>query len=168
MGSEMCIRDSTNADTDATQNRPEIESGQIQLQVTYPLLSGGRTSALIRQARSRSRQAAFNHETVRRAVEQETRDAYLTVLADISQARALQQALSSTEIAKEATQAGFDAGTRTAVEVLVSLRDTFNASADYAAARHQYVVRSLQLRLAAGILAEKHIEAVNQSLEPRQ
>ena len=157
----------TNADTDATQNRPEIESGQIQLQVTYPLLSGGRTSALIRQARSRSRQAAFNHETVRRAVEQETRDAYLTVLADISQARALQQALSSTEIAKEATQAGFDAGTRTAVEVLVSLRDTFNASADYAAARHQYVVRSLELRLAAGILAEKHIEAVNRSLEPR-
>ena len=157
----------TNADTDATENRPEIESGQIQLQVTYPLLSGGRTSALIRQARSRSRQAAFNLETVRRAVEQETRDAYLTVLADISQARALQQALSSTEIAKEATQAGFDAGTRTAVEVLVSLRDTFNASADYAAARHQYVVRSLQLRLAAGILAEKHIEAVNRSLEPR-
>ena len=157
----------TNADTDATENRPEIESGQIQLQVTYPLLSGGRTSALIRQARSRSRQAAFNLETVRRAVEQETRDAYLTVLADISQARALQQALLSTEIAKEATQAGFDAGTRTAVEVLVSLRDTFNASADYAAARHQYVVRSLELRLAAGILAEKHIEAVNRSLEPR-
>jgi len=83
------------------------------------------------------------------------------------QLRALKQALSSTEVAKEATQAGFDAGTRTAVEVLVSLRDTFNAYADYAAARHQYVIRSLQLRLAAGILAEKHIDAVNSSLESR-
>jgi len=104
---------------------------------------------------------------VRRAVEQETRDAYLSVLADISQANALRQALRSTEVAREATQAGFDAGTRTAVEVLVSLRDTFNAYADYAAARHQFVVRSLQLRLASGILAEKHIEAVNQSLVSR-
>lgn len=157
----------TNSNTEATSSRPKVESGQLQLQLTYPLLTGGRTSALIKQARSRSRQAAFNQETVRRAVEQETRDAYLSVLADISQARALKQALSSTEVAKEATQAGFDAGTRTAVEVLVSLRDTFNAYADYAAARHQYVVRSLQLRLAAGILADKHIEAVNRSLEPR-
>lgn len=157
----------TKSNTEATSSRPLIESGQLQLQLTYPLLTGGRTSALIHQARSRSKQAAFNQETVRRAVEQETRDAYLSVLADISQARALKQALSSTEVAKEATQAGFDAGTRTAVEVLVSLRDTFNAYADYAAARHQYVVRSLQLRLAAGILADKHIEAVNRSLEPR-
>ena len=89
------------------------------------------------------------------------------MLADISQARALEQALSSTEIAKDATQAGFDAGTRTAVEVLVSLQETFNAAADYAAARHQYVVRSLELRQAAGILADKHVEAINQSLIPR-
>lgn len=157
----------TNSTTEATSSRPEIESGQLQLQLTYPIITGGRTNALIRQARARSRQAAFNRETVRRAVEQETRDAYLSVLADISQARALKQALSSTEVAKDATQAGFDAGTRTAVEVLVSLRDTFNAYADFAAARHQYVVRSLQLRQAAGILAEKHIAAVNSSLEPR-
>lgn len=156
----------TNSTTESTTGR-DVESGQIKLQLSYPLYTGGRTSALIRQANARAEQASFNRETVRRAVEQETRDAYLSVIADVSQANALQQALSSTEVAREATQAGFDAGTRTAVEVLVSLRDTFNANADYAAARHQYVVRSLQLRLAAGILAEKHIDSVNRSLSPR-
>jgi len=157
-----------NSNTDATASRSTIESGQVQLQLNYPLFTGGLVTSQIRQARAQSRQAAFNQETVRRAVEQETRDSYLSVLADISQARALQQALSSTEIAKDATQAGFDAGTRTAVEVLVSLQDTFNAAADYAAARHQYVVRSLELRQAAGILADKHIEAINRSLVPRK
>lgn len=157
----------SNSTTSATGSRGEDESGQLQLQLSYPLFTGGRTNALVQQAKARSKQASFNLETVRRAVEQETRDAYLSVLADISQARALKQALSSTEVAKEATQAGFDAGTRTAVEVLVSLRDTFNAYADYAAARHQYVVRSLELRLASGILAEKHIDAVNRSLVTR-
>ena len=153
----------TNSTTESATGR-DVESGQLKLQLNYPLYTGGRTSASLRQAKARARQAAFNRETVRRAVEQETRDAYLSVIADVSQASALRQALSSTEVAKEATQAGYDAGTRTAVEVLVSLRDTFNANADYAAARHQYVVRSLQLRLAAGILAEKHIIAVNRSL----
>ncbi len=157
----------SNSNTDSPSRPPNVESGQVSLQLSYPLFTGGRTSALLRQARARSEQAAFNQETIRRAVEQETRDAYLSVLADVSQANALEQALSSTEVAREATQAGFDAGTRTAVEVLVSLRDTFNAAADYAAARHQYVVRSLQLRLATGILAEKHLEAVNRSLEAR-
>ena len=140
------------------------ESGQLKLQLEYPLFTGGRTNALVGQAKSRATQASYNLETVRRAVVQETRDAYLTVLADISQTNALQQALSSTEVAKDATQAGFDAGTRTAVEVLVSLRDTFNAYADYAAARHQYVISSLQLRLAAGILDTKHIDSISQSL----
>ncbi len=148
-----------------TPSRPDRESGQVKLQLEYPLLTGGRTSALIRQAKSRATQASFNLETVRRAVVQETRDAYLTVLADISQTNALNQALASTEVAKDATQAGFDAGTRTAVEVLVSLRDTFNAHADYSAARHQYVISSLQLRLASGILAQKHIDSISRSLE---
>ncbi len=142
------------------------ESGQIKLQLDYPLITGGSTSALIRQAKSRATQASFNLETVQRAVVQETRDAYLTVLADISQTNALEKALNSTEVAKDATQAGFDAGTRTAVEVLVSLQETFNAYADYAAARHQYVVSSLELRLAAGILAEKHIDSISRSLTP--
>jgi len=94
----------------------ESESGQIQLQLEYAFITGGRTSALIRQAKSRSNQATFNRETVERAVVQETRDAYLTVLADIAQTNALEQALNSTKIAAEATEAGFDAGTRTAVD----------------------------------------------------
>ncbi len=156
----------TNSTTESVTGR-DVESGQLRLQLNYPLYTGGRVSASLRQARARARQAAFNRETVRRAVEQETRDAYLSVIADVSQANALSQALSSTEVAKEATQAGFDAGTRTAVEVLVSLQETFNARADHAAARHQYVVQSLQLRLAAGILAEKHITAINRSLAPQ-
>jgi len=142
------------------------ESGQISLQLEYAIFTSGRTSSLIRQAKSQSNQASFNLETVRRAVVQETRDAYLTVLSDISQSNALEKALNSTEVAKEATQAGFDAGTRTAVEVLVSLQDTFNAFADYAAARHQYVISSLELRLAAGILARKHIDSISSSLSP--
>ena len=156
----------TNNVTSIQNARGDQESGQISLQLEYPLYTGGRTNALIRQAKSRAEQASFNLETVRRAVVQETRDAYLTVLADISQTNALEKALSSTEVAKDATQAGFDAGTRTAVEVLVSLQDTFNAYADYAAARHQYVVSSLQLRLAAGILNQQHIDSVSGSLTP--
>lgn len=148
--------------------RQSGEATQIRLQLDYPLYTGGRTSASVRQAKARTTQAKFNRETVRRAVEQETRDAYLSVIADVSQANALRQALESTEVAREATQAGYDAGTRTAVELLVSLRDTFSARAEYAAARHQYVVRSLQLRLATGLLAEKHLEAVNNSLVKRK
>ncbi len=153
----------SNSNSEVATN-PGRETSQIALQLNYPLYTGGRTSSLIRQANARATQARFNRETVRRAVEQETRDAFLSVIADVSQANALQQALESTEVAREATQAGYDAGTRTAVELLVSLRDTFSARAEYAAARHQYVVRSLQLRLATGLLAEKHLQAVNRSL----
>ncbi len=74
------------------------------------------------------------------------------------------QALESTQKAAEATEAGFRAGTRTSVEVLQALRDTFSARSDYAGARYDYIINSLNLKAAAGTLAEDDIYSINRFL----
>jgi outer membrane protein len=83
------------------------------------------------------------------------------VQSSISQVKANQQALSSAETAAEATQAGFEVGTRTAVDVLNSLRSVFRARRDYASARYSYLQNNLALRQAAGTLSEKDVVAIN-------
>lgn len=98
---------------------------------------------------------------MRRATEQGARSAFLTVLADISRVKALKQVLKSTETALEATEAGFEVGTRTAVDVLNARRELYRARSEYAAARYRYLLQTLKLKQAAGILAEDDLDRIN-------
>jgi len=77
---------------------------------------------------------------------------------------ALKQALASSNLALEATQAGFEVGTRTSVDVLISLRETYRTQRDYAGARYQYLLNKLRLKQAAGILTDNDLLEVNNLL----
>ncbi|MDO6461209.1 TolC family outer membrane protein [Granulosicoccaceae sp. 1_MG-2023] len=144
----------------------DSEYANIGLQVDLPFYSGGRVSSETRQAKSLAQAAAEQYELTRRNTVQATRNAYRGVLASISQVRALEQALQSTRTAAEATQTGFEVGTRTAVDVLGALRDTYEARANYSAARYNYIINTLGLKQAAGILSPADVEAVNNWLRP--
>jgi outer membrane protein len=86
-------------------------------------------------------------------------------MSGISQIRALEQAVISSDVALEATRAGFEVGTRTAVDVVQSERAAFLARRDLARARYDYIINSLNLKRAAGILTAEDISQVNEWLE---
>ena len=83
------------------------------------------------------------------------------MIANISQVTALKQALASSQVALKATQAGFEVGTRTAVDVLDSQRGRYLALRDYAQVRYNYVLETLRLKQAAGTLSEMDIQQLN-------
>jgi len=141
--------------------RSDVDSGELRLELNLPLLTGGRTNALVRQAKARERAARHQLDLQKRRTLQETRNAYRNVIANIAQANALKQALDSTQKSLEAQEAGFDEGLLTSLEVLRSLRDTFSAQSDYAAARYQYIVNTLFLKRAAGTLGEPDVRQIN-------
>jgi outer membrane protein len=109
---------------------------------------------LHRAARERSERTA-------RETERQTRDAYLGVVSEISRVQALRQALESTRTAMQATEAGFEVGTRTTVDVLDSRRRLFEAQTNYLRSRYDYIINVLRLRQAAGTLSQKDLEEVN-------
>lgn len=141
--------------------RPDSDSGEIRLEFNLPLLSGGRTSALIRQSHYESLSANQRLTAQRRATVQTTRDSYRGVVADISRTQALRQALISTQKSLEAQEAGFAEGLLTSLEVLRSLRDTFQAQSDYSSSRYDYILNSLNLKQASGVLSEKDLTEVD-------
>lgn len=140
----------------------------IGIQLNLPIYSGGFVSSRTDEARFDYQRALAVQERERRETISETRASYLDVLADISRVRALEQALISTQAAFEATEAGFEVGTRTSVDVLLALRDTFISQRNYAAARYQYLLDTLRLKRAAGILSVEDLRGVNAWLAPPQ
>ncbi len=137
----------------------------LTLQLNIPIYSGGGTSARHRQAVSLQEQARVEKDRALRLAIQQTRDAFLGTSSAIAQVRAFKQALESTQVAHEATQAGFDAGTRTAIDVLAALREVYRAERDYARARYTYIINTLSLKQAAGTLSIEDGHSINQFLQ---
>ncbi len=136
-------------------------SSSLSLQLKVPLYRGGQTNSLVRQAQHELTVSREAYEQQRRAVERQVRSAYLQVSAAISQVRALQQALVSSQSALEASEAGLEVGTRTAVDVLNTRRELYRAKSNLAQAKYSFILSTLELKQAVGILNENDLTQVN-------
>ena len=134
------------------------------VQFTLPIYSGGAVSSRVRQAEYQHRAARERLERTARETERSTRDAYLGVVAEMSRVQALQQAVESARVALQATEAGYEVGTRTTVDVLDARRRLFEAETNYARSRYDYLLNVLRLKGAAGVLDPNEVASVNAKL----
>jgi outer membrane protein len=137
----------------------------IGVTLAVPIFSGGLVTAQTRQAAFQRDTAQDDLELTRRLVFANTRNAYRAVMAGISEVEATRQAVVSAQSGLDATQAGFEVGTKTILDVLTSQSTLLNAQSAYSQARHQFVLSGLQLKDSAGVLEVKDMEAVNSLLE---
>ncbi|MDH3856663.1 MAG: TolC family outer membrane protein [Gammaproteobacteria bacterium] len=153
-------------DVDGDELRGDYQQDDLTLgiELQVPLYTGGRISAEQAQAESNFVSAKNTVLLQTRLASQQSRTAYLDVVSGISQVKALKQANESSKIALEATQAGFEVGTRTSVDVLVSLRETYRTRRDYASSRYDYLLNKLRLKQAAGLLKEDDLFDINRWL----
>jgi outer membrane protein len=133
----------------------------IGIQLTFPIYSGGLVSSQVRQAVYQHRAAKERLERVARQTEHDARDAYLGVMSEISRVKALHRAVESNLIALRATESGYEAGTRTAVDVLQSRQQWIQAQTDYSHSRYDYMIDVIKLQQAAGTLSEQSLQRIN-------
>jgi outer membrane protein len=152
----------------AKSNEANIDtrSNNIGLELTIPLYQGGAVNARTREAAYRYEAAKEVLERVQRDVVRRTRDSYVGLETARSRVSALAQAVKSNRSGLEATQAGFDVGTRTIVDVLDSERDLLLAIRDLAVSRYDYILNRLRLLQAAGRISEKQMETISVWLRP--
>ena len=150
---------------------PVDSNGQqdsIGVQFNLPLFSGGTTSSRVREAVYLHRASREQLQRVTRETERQARDAYLGVLSEISRVNALEQAVASSRTALQATQAGFDVGTRTIVDVLNSQFALYASITNYYQSRYNYILNALRLKRAAGTLQVQDLEEIDHWLEERK
>ncbi len=163
----------TNEGDATTSGIPRIidssqETDSISIQFTVPIFAGGNTSSQVREAVYLHRAAREQLQRVTRETERQARDAYLGVISERSRVKALSQAVASSRTALEATQAGFDVGTRTIVDVLNSQFSLHLAITNYYQSRYDYVLNALRLKQAAGNLEIQDLERIDRWLTERK
>lgn len=137
----------------------------IGLVLSVPLFTGGGIHANIQRAIAQRDQAGDVLEQDRRTVISNTRSAFNAIKAGISSVEAQRQAVLSARTALEATQAGYQIGTRTIVDLLIAQQNYFQAQSAYSQARHALVVNRLNLKFASGTLSVDDLKAVNALLQ---
>ncbi len=146
-------------------NDTDSDDESISLQLTVPIYSGGAVSSSVRQAEYRHRASRERLERVARETERSTRDAYLGVMSEMARVQSLRQAVASSRVALEATEAGYEVGTRTQVDVLDARRRLFEAETNYARSRYDYLINVLRLDRAAGTLEPGKLARINGQLD---
>ncbi len=147
-----------------TGETPDSETSVIALQLDIPLYTGGNTSSLRRQAKSLYYKAQDDKRFTERDVAKNTSNLVRVVQTNVAEVNAQQQSIRSAQSALDATQAGYEAGTRTIVDVLNAQRTLYQAKRNYADARFNYILNSLQLKQLAGILTTGDLLSINQWL----
>lgn len=145
-------------------DQPRSDSTSVGLNFSVPLYSGGATVAATDQARAFYVAASQDFETDYRAVTRSVITSYNQVVSDIATYKALEQAVISAQSALKATEAGFEVGTRTIVDVLVSTQNLYNAKRNLADVRYRYVMSTLRLKQATGTLSREDLVGINQGL----
>lgn len=147
-----------------TSNTLQKDTDYVQLGLKVPLYSGGSTVAGQDVQRANYVVASEDLELGHRSVLRQIRVNYNNVGAAIAGIKALEQAVVSAESALKATEAGFEVGTRTIVDVLISTRNLFDARRNLTKARYDYILAVLSLKQAAGTLTEADLDLINKAL----
>ncbi|MGH1408909.1 MAG: outer membrane channel protein TolC [Aeromonas sp.] len=158
------------SNTDYKNDTPGMSSensqGNIGLTFKLPIYSGGATSSKVKQAQFNYVAASESLEKSFRSVQSTVRSSYNNVNASIGSVRAYSQSVVSADSALKATEAGYEVGTRTIVDVLDSTRKLYEAKQKLSEARYNYILNILSLKQAAGILEAQDLVEVNQGLMP--
>lgn len=143
---------------------PNLDSHSVEVTLTVPIYSGGATSSAVRKAQNNYVVASQELALTHRDVVRNTRNAYNTVIAAVSAIKSLEQSVISAESALKATEAGFEVGTRTIVDVLDSTQNLYSAKRNLSSTRYSYIQSVLTLKRAGGTITESDINNINQGL----
>ncbi|MET0130081.1 MAG: TolC family outer membrane protein [Stenotrophomonas chelatiphaga] len=143
---------------------PDRRTNSVGLTLNVPIFAGGATQSGVRQALAQRDIAQDGYEQQKRALDRNTRNAYQTLVAGISEVEARRLAVVSAQSAYDASQVGLEVGTRTVLDVIQNQRILFSAQLDYANARYTFLQNRLQLGQAVGTLDIAELQDINRLL----
>ncbi|MBT7371254.1 MAG: TolC family protein, partial [Gammaproteobacteria bacterium] len=104
-------------------------------------------------------------DLTQRRVAESTRNLYIAINTDVARVRARLRGIESSQSALDATQTGYEVGTRNIVDVLDAQRNLYASQLLYASARYQYVLDTLRLKQAVGTLNPQDLYDLNQFID---
>jgi outer membrane protein len=143
----------------------DSKSSTIGLQLAVPLFAGGAVSSKEREAAALNEKARADLDFARRQATLAARQSYLGVNSGLSQVKALEAGVASSQLAVESNKLGYEVGVRINIDVLNAQSQLFDTKQKLAKARLDTLIAQLKLKSAAGTLTEADLAAINALLE---
>lgn len=159
-----------NIKTDAGEDSPfgsssnftsDSDSETIGVRVMLPIYSGGLTVSQVRESKHQLDASRSNLEKTYRKTQASVKNNFRNVVNDVKRVEVMKTSLLSTEKALQSTREGYSGGNRNLFEVLQAQRNLFSAKRDLHNAQTDYIINSLKLKFAAGILDTEDILVIN-------
>jgi len=140
---------------------PRGDNQSIGVQLNVPLFEGGAVNSRTRQASFEYEAAKENLTAVKRSVKRQVNNTYRSIVTTIGKIEALKATVTSAASALEASEAGFEVGIRTMVDVLGEQRNVFRAKRDLSRARYDYLINTIKLKQTTSDLTQIDLEQIN-------
>jgi outer membrane protein len=148
-----------------TSSGIDAKSTTVGLQLAVPLFAGGYVSSKDREAVALREKAQADLDNARRQAALGARQAYLGVTSGLSQVKAYEAALASSQAALESNKLGYEVGVRINIDVLNAQSQLYDTRQKLMKARLDTLVAQLKLKSAAGNLGEDDLAAINALLD---
>ncbi len=142
----------------------QTDGDRWEIRVDLPLYSGGAISSNRRRTAQEFNAARESRINLSRNTVTNTRSLHMTVNSDVSRVMARKQSIVSSKSALDATQAGYEVGTRNVVDVLNAQNTLFSAQRDYANSRYDYIINMMRLKEQAGLLNPEDVSTLDSYL----
>ncbi len=139
----------------------KIDTRSLALQMNIPIYAGGGTSSAVRQSGYQLEQAQKNFDLAQRTIVERTKSLYTAINTDVARVNARLRGIESSQSALDATQTGYEVGTRNIVDVLLAQQRLYLSQFQYASARYQYIKDTFSLKQLVGALSPDDIYDLN-------
>ena len=139
----------------------EGQFDQIGIEMNWNVFNGGRSQKSIKQASLNVEKSQAQVDAAIRKARTEVKKAYMQVETDRSKLQARKAAMDSSAQVSLASQAQYQEGLKTMVDVLLAQRNAFSARQDYLNSKYDYLIHVLQLKAAVGQLTEQDVVEMN-------
>lgn len=160
-GNATQARNTSNGSGTSVFVPPVQKTANVALALNFPIFQGGLVQSKTRQAQYNYQGTSEQMEQTYRDVEVNSRIAFNTITDGISKVKADRQTIVSQKNSLESTEAQFEVGTRTMVDVVNAQQRLFEAQQQLASDQYDLIISILNLKYLAGSLNVNDIEQVN-------
>ncbi len=137
------------------------EKDVIGVEARWELFGGGRTAATLKQAELQNEVLRQNLQSAEQSLENQARAQFNTVRTDAARLQANRRNVASAEKSYQAIEAGYEAGTHTITDLMAAETKLHSARNELSNVRYEYIIDSLRLHAAAGLLDQQALLRYN-------
>ncbi len=145
----------------SSQGTGPSSAGQIGIQISIPIFSGGSVQSKLRQTLALEDKAQSDLDDARRLAILNARQSYLGVSSGLAQVKALEAAEQSAQSSVASNKLGYQVGIRINADVLNAEDKLFTTRRDLSKARYSTLLSSLQLKASAATLVDTDLQLLN-------